>query len=59
MRSKDTYKEVITFEDPRAIVRVHIPDLTEEERSRRIAQAQRAAADLLKTICPKKQRAAL
>lgn len=44
----DTYKEVRTFEFPGMIARVHIPDLTQEERSRRMKAIYRAAAELLK-----------
>jgi ribosome recycling factor len=47
MKQKDTYKEVRTFQYDNAIVRVHIPDLTEEERSRRMREIERAAARLL------------
>ena len=44
----DTYKEVRTFEFPNWVIRVHIPDLTEEERARRMKAIHNAAADLLK-----------
>jgi ribosome recycling factor len=47
MKQKDTYKEVRTFQYDNAIVRVHIPDLTAEERSRRMREIERAAARLL------------
>lgn len=47
---KDTYKEVRTFKYPNAIVRVHIPDLTEEERNRRMRQIEKAAIDLLLSV---------
>ena len=47
-RQADTYKEVRTFEYPGMIVRVHIPDLTEEERARRMKQLYKAAEELLK-----------
>ncbi len=48
-RTVDTYKEVRTFTDPNAIVRVHIPDLTEAERARRMKAVYNAAAELLKS----------
>lgn len=48
MKCTDTYKEVRVFEFPDAVVRVHIPDLTEEERARRMKRLHDAAADLLK-----------
>ena len=37
-----------TFTYPNAIVRVHFPDLTEEEQKRRMKKIQTAAAELLK-----------
>lgn len=43
----DTYKEVITIHFANAVARVHIPDLSEEERERRLARIGRAAADLV------------
>ena len=49
MKCTDTYKEVRVFEYPNAIVRVHIPDLTEEERARRMKRVHDAAADLIKS----------
>lgn len=48
MKGQDTYKETRTFEFPNWIVRVHIPDLTEDERARRMKAIHDAAADLLK-----------
>lgn len=45
----DTYKEVKTFTYPNMTVRVHIPDLTEEERKRRMKAVYNAAAELLKS----------
>lgn len=45
--SKDTYKEVRTFHYENAVVRVHIPDLTEEESARRMKAIKEAAAELL------------
>lgn len=50
--SKDTYKEVRTFHYENAVVRVHIPDLTEEESARRMKAIKEAAAELL--LAPKK-----
>lgn len=47
MKQKDTYKEVRVFEFPGMIARVHIPDITPEERERRMKQIHRAAARLL------------
>ena len=47
MKQQDTYKEVRTICRDGVVVRVHIPDLTEEERSRRMREIERAAARLL------------
>ena len=44
---QDTYKEVRTFCRDGVVARVHIPDLTEEERARRMREIERAAARLL------------
>lgn len=54
--STDTYKEVRTFTDSNAIVRVHIPDLTEQERKRRMDIVKAAAAGLLKSVAMNKKR---
>jgi hypothetical protein len=43
----DTYKEVKTFEFANAVVRVHIPDITPEERNRRMKAIYTAAGALL------------
>ncbi len=45
---KDTYKETKVFEFPNAIVRVHIPDISAEERSKRMARIHKAAERLLR-----------
>lgn len=45
--SKDTYKEVRTFQFDGATVRVHIPDLTDEERAKRMQAIGQAAARLV------------
>lgn len=43
----DTYKEIKVFSFSNMTVRVHIPDITEEERERRMKAIHKAAADLL------------
>lgn len=43
-----TYKEVRTFTFPGMTVRVHIPELTSEERAERMKIIHREAANLLK-----------
>ena len=48
--SQDTYKEVRTFCFPDMTVRVHIPDLTSEEREKRMKTIHREAANLLKGV---------
>lgn len=45
----DTYKEVKEFIYEDMTVRVHIPDITAEERSRRMKRIQAAASELLKS----------
>lgn len=47
MKCQDTYKEVRTFTYPNCIIRVHIPDITEEERARRMQRIHDAAAELI------------
>ena len=44
----DTYKEIKVFEYPNMKVNVFIPELTPEERKRRMAAIYKAAANLLK-----------
>lgn len=50
MKTIDTYKEVRTFTFPNLKARVSIPDLTPEERARRMQAIHTAAADLLKEV---------
>lgn len=50
MKGQDTYKEVRETVYPNAIVRVHIPDLTEEERARRMQIIKRAAEDFMRVV---------
>lgn len=47
---KDTYKEIKTFEFPGMIARVYIPDLTAEERNRRMKAIHKQTANLLKKV---------
>ena len=46
----DTYKEVKMYRYPNAIVRVHIPDLTPEEREKRMKIIADAARNMLKSM---------
>ena len=45
----DTYKEIRTFEYPGMVVRVHIPDISEAERNRRMKQLYKASESILKS----------
>lgn len=47
MRVQDTYKEVKIIKFGENVARVHIPDLTDEERARRMREIGRLAAELL------------
>lgn len=47
MLREDTYKEVRTFRYGANVARVHIPDLTDEERERRMREIARLAGELL------------
>lgn len=49
-RSQDVYKEVKVFEYPNMIVRVHIPDISDEENERRMKLVRKAAEALLKEV---------
>ena len=53
--STDTYKEVRVFEYPNMTVRVHIPDLDEQERKRRMDIVKASAAELFKSVAMKKK----
>ena len=44
----DTYKETKVFTYPNMVIRVHIPDLTDEERNRRRKNLAKAAEALMK-----------
>lgn len=45
----ETYKEVKIFEYPNMTIRVHIPDLSDVERNRRMKQLVKATETLLKS----------
>lgn len=45
----DTYKEVREFNFPNMTVRAHFPEITAEERTRRMKQIHKSASDLLKS----------
>ena len=46
----DTYKEIKTFRFPGLIARVYIPELTGEERARRMKVIHNQAANLLRKV---------
>ena len=48
MKKSDTYKEIKEIQFPGMLARVYIPDLSPEERSRRLEQIHHSAANLLK-----------
>ena len=50
MKGQDTYKEVKTYIYPNAIVRVHIPGLTEEEHERRLNILKAETARFMKAV---------
>ncbi len=50
MKQHDTYKEVRVMTFPGMIARIHIPELTHEERSHRMKNIQKAAENLLKGV---------
>lgn len=50
MKTPDTYKEVRTFNYPGWTIRVHIPDLTEEERARRMHHIRKATENVMKEV---------
>lgn len=45
----ETYKEIKTFEYPNMTIRVHIPELSDVERNRRMKQLEKATEALLKS----------
>lgn len=53
MKTPDTYTLTNTFHYPNAIVRVHRPELTPEERARRMAAIEKQALNLLKEVYAK------
>ena len=48
--SQITYKETKVFNLPNAIVRVHFPDITEEENNERMKLFKKAAEDFLRAL---------
>lgn len=48
MKNQDTYRETKVFTFPNMTARVHIPDITPDERERRMKNIHKAAANLLR-----------
>lgn len=46
--NKDTYKEPKTYQFENMTARVYIPDITPEERNRRMTAIHKAAGELLR-----------
>ena len=53
MKQADTYKEVRTIQFPGLVARIHIPDLTPEERNHRMKAIHKASENLLKGVITK------
>ena len=51
-------REELTFTYPNMIVRVHFPDLTNEENKRRMKKIHKAAEELLKDHIKRKEKKA-
>lgn len=49
MQSQVKIKEIKTLTFPNAIVRIHIPDIAEEEREKRLKEIHRAAEMILRS----------
>ena len=47
MARNDTYNVTKTYHFPNAVVRVHFPDISDEEQERRYEEIKRAALALL------------
>jgi hypothetical protein len=50
VKTQDKYKEAKVFTFPGLTARVYIPELTEEERSKRMNAIHKQAANLLKKV---------
>ena len=50
MKGQDTYKEIKVIEFTNMTARVYIPDLTEEERKRRMKRIYEATASLVTSV---------
>ncbi len=50
MKTQDTYKEPEIFRFPGMVVRVYRPELTQEERNKRMREIHNQAAKLLRKV---------
>lgn len=50
MKNQDKYKEIKTLNRPNMTVRIHIPDITTEERKRRIELIKKATVNILREV---------
>ena len=55
-KKEDTYSEVRTFTYPNMIVRVHLPDLTEDERNRRMRNIMKSTERFMKAVIKDERR---
>jgi len=49
-KTRPVYKETRVFTFPNMIVRVHIPDIDDEENERRMKDLKKAAEDFLRAL---------
>lgn len=54
MSGQDKEKEVIEYRFPNAVVRIHIPDLDDAERSRRENEFKKATAAYMREVIKEK-----
>lgn len=56
-KKEDTYSEVKTFTYPNMVVRVHVPDLTEDEREKRMRTIKKATERFMKAVIKEERKA--
>jgi hypothetical protein len=50
VKNVDIYKEIITVKRPNMTVRIHIPDITAEEKEKRLEHIKKASTDILREV---------
>ena len=55
-KKEDTYTEVQTITYPNMVVRVHRPDLTEDERNKRMRNIMKATENFMKAVIKEERR---